>query len=338
MQISVNDLAARVGGTVEGNGSLSLAGIASIPRAQSSDVSFVGSTKDRAAAEASAAGALIVPRDGPPSGKPLIRVDNPKLAFALALAIFHPPHRYPATLHPTAQLGANVKLGEHLFIGENVVVRDGAVIGNRTVIEAGCFVGEGAVIGDDCLLHPGVKLYHAVKIGHRAIIHAGAVIGSDGFGYVEEDGQHRKIPHVGDVIVADDVEIGANTTIDRAMLDSTVIHRGVKIDNLVQIGHDVTIGESSIIVAQVGIAGGCKIGRNVVLAGQVGVGHHRTIGDHAAVGGGSGVTDDLPANCVVWGTPAQPIVQYKRQLVALRRLPNVLRKLARRGILDDGKE
>jgi UDP-3-O-[3-hydroxymyristoyl] glucosamine N-acyltransferase len=336
MQISVTDLAARIGGTVEGNGTLPLAGIASIPRAKSSDVTFVGSTKHCAAAEASAAGAIIVPRNGPASGKPLIRVDNPKSALARALAVFHPPRRYPATIHPTAQLGADVKLGNDLFIGEYAVVRDGAMIGDRTVIEAGCFVGEGAVLGADCLLYPGVKLYHAVKIGRGVIIHAGAVIGSDGFGYAQERGQHVKIPQIGDVIIGDDVEIGANTTIDRAMIDSTIIHRGTKIDNLVQIAHDVTIGECSIIVAQVGIAGSCEIGRNVTLAGQVGVGDHRNIGDNAVVGGGAGVTDDLPADSVVWGTPAQPMLQYKRQLVALRRLPKVLWKLAQRGILDDG--
>jgi UDP-3-O-[3-hydroxymyristoyl] glucosamine N-acyltransferase len=216
------------------------------------------------------------------------------------------------------------------------VVRDGAAVGDRTVIEAGCFVGEGAVLGTECLLYPGVKVYHGVKIGRGVIIHAGAVIGSDGFGYVQEDGQHVKIPHVGDVIIGDDVEIGANTTIDRAMIESTVIRRGTKINNLAYIAHDVTIGECAIVIAQVGIAGGCDIGRNVILAIQAGVVDHRTIGDNAVVGGGAVVTDDLPANAVVWGTPAQPMLQYKRQLVALRRLPKVLRNLARRGILDDG--
>jgi UDP-3-O-[3-hydroxymyristoyl] glucosamine N-acyltransferase len=336
MQISVNDLAVRIGGAVEGNGMLALAGIASIPRARSRDVTFAGSAKQCAAAEASAAGAIIVPQNGPASSKALIRVDNPKSALARALAVFHPPRRYPATIHPTAQLGADVKLGADVFIGEYAVVRDGAVIGDRTVVEAGCFVGEGAVLGADCVLYPGVKLYPAVKIGRGVVIHAGAVIGSDGFGYVQEDGQHFKIPQVGDVIIDDDVEIGANTTIDRAMMDSTIIRRGTKIDNLVQVAHDVTIGECSIIVAQVGIAGSCEIGRNVTLAGQVGVVDHCNIGGNAVVGGGAVVTDDLPANAVVWGTPAQPIRQYKRQLVALRRLPKVLWKLAQRGILDDG--
>jgi len=335
MQISVTDLAERIGGTVEGNGTVRLEGIASIPRAQSNDVTFVGSARHCAAAEASAAGAIIVPRNGPASSKPLIRVDHPKSALARALAVFHPPRRYPAAIHPTAQLGADVKLGNDVFIGEYAVVRDGAAIGDRTVIEAGCFVGEGAVLGADCLLYPGVTLYHEVKIGRGVIIHAGTVIGSDGFRYVQEGGQHIKIPQVGDVIIGDDVEIGANTTIDRAMIDSTIIHRGTKIDNLVQIAHDVTIGDCSIIVAQVGIAGGCEIGRNVTLAGQVGVADHCNIGDHAVVGGAAVVTDDLPAHAVAWGTPAQPMLQYKRQLVALKRLPTVLRKLAQRGILDD---
>ena len=199
-------------------------------------------------------------------------------------------------------------------------------------------MGEAAVLGADCLLYPGVTIYHDVKIGRGVIIHAGVVIGSDGFGYVQEDGQHFKIPHVGEVIVGDDVEIGANTAIDRAMMDATVIHRGTKIDNLVQISHDVTIGEYSIVVAQVAIGGCCDVGKHVVLAGQVGVADHCTIGDNAAVGGGSVVIDDLPANAVVWGTPAQPMWQYKRQLVALQRLPKVMRTLAQRGVLSDGQD
>jgi UDP-3-O-[3-hydroxymyristoyl] glucosamine N-acyltransferase len=334
MQISVDDLASRIGGTVEGSGRLSLTGIASIARAQPSEVTFAGNRRDCAAADASAAGALIGPHDGPPSCKPVIRVAHPKAALARALAVFHPPRRYPASIHPSAQIGATVKLGQDLFIGEHAVVRDGAVIGDRTVIEAGCFVGEDATVGDDCRLYPGVTVYPSVKIGHRAILHAGAVIGSDGFGYVQVDGQRQKIPHVGDVIVEDDVEIGANTTIDRAMLDSTVIRRGAKIDNLVQIGHDVTIGESSIVVAQVGVGGSSRVGGNVVLYGQVGVRDHCTIGDRAVVAGGSVVAGDLPDDLVAWGFPAQPMLQFKRQLVALRRLPNLLRTVARRGLVD----
>ena len=333
--ITVRDLAARLDVAAEGDGSRVLAGIASLARARASDVAVVRSTKDAAAAQASGAGALIVPQDAAISGKPLIRVEDPKSALFRTLTIFHPPRRYPSDIHPTAQLGPGVMLGKEVFLGEHAVVRAGAVIGNRTAIEAGCFVGEGAVIGDDCRLHPGVTVYHAVKIGHRVVVHSGAVLGGDGFGYLQQNGQHCKIPHVGDVVIGDDVEIGANTTIDRAMLDSTIIERDVKIGNIVQISHDVMIGEHSIIVAQVGIAGGTTIGKHVVIAAQAVIIDHRTIGDHTKIGAQSGVTDNLPANTFVWGTPAQPTLHLKRQLVALRRLPSVLRTLARRGVLDD---
>lgn len=334
MKISVNDLAARIGGHVEGDGAVQLTGIAPIPRAQASDITFADSLPHCAAAEATAAGAIIVPNKAPASRKPLIRVENPRAAFARTLAVFFPPRQYPAQIHPTAQIGAQVKLGVGVFVGEYAVVRENAIIGDRAVIEAGCFIGEGVVMGADCLIHPGAKIHHRVRIGQRVVIKAGAVIGGDGFGYVLDGGQHLKIPQVGDVILEDDVEIGANTTIDRAMMDSTIIRRGTKIDNLVQIGHNVTVGQNSILIAQVGVSGSVQIGANVTLAGQVGVADHVKIGDNAVVAAQGGIAEDVPPKSVVWGTPAQPMMQVKRQVIALRRLPALIRTLSRRGLFD----
>ena len=239
MQTTVTALAGHVGGTVDGDGAHTLTGISPIPRAGHNDVTFAENAKHCAAAAQCTAAAVIVPADAVLPGKTLIRVTNPRLAFARALTLFHPPRRYPAQIHPTAQIAGHVKLGKDVFVGEYAVVRDGASLGDRTVIEAQCFVGEGATLGDDCRLYPGVKLYPGIRAGHRVVIHAGSVIGSDGFGYVPDGGRHVKVPQTGTVIIEDDVEIGANVTIDRGTMDATIIKAGTKIDNLVHIAHNV---------------------------------------------------------------------------------------------------
>ena len=329
MPITVQDLAARIGGQVEGDASIPLTGIAPIPHAQTTEVTFAENAKHCAGAEACAAAAVIVPLNAPASRKTLIRVKNPRAAFARALAIFSPSRPYPAQVHPTAQLGRNVQLGEGVFVGEFVVLRDNVTVGNRTVIEAHCVVGEGSRLGDDCLLYPNVTIYHGIRIGNRVGIHAGSVIGSDGFGYVQDGAERLKIPQVGNVIIEDDVEIGANVTIDRATMDSTIIRRWTKIDNLVQIAHNVTLGQNCIIISQAGIAGSVEIGDNVTLAGQAGIADHLKIGANSVVAAQSGVSEDLPPGSIVFGTPAQPAMQTKRQIIALRKLPDLLRKLGK---------
>ena len=331
MPITVHALATQIGGQVEGDPNIQLSGIAPIPRAQASDITFAENPKHCAAAEAGIAAAIIVPVSAPASRKTLIRVANPRAAFARALAVFHPPRPYPAQVHPTAQLGRNVRLGEGVFVGEYTILRDNVTVGNRTVIEAHCVVGGGSRLGDDCLLYPNVTIYHDIRIGNRVAIHAGSVIGSDGFGYVQDGAERLKIPQVGDVVIEDDVEIGANVTIDRATMDSTLIKRGTKIDNLVQIAHNVTLGRNCIVIAQVGIAGSVQIGDNVTLAGQAGIADHLKIGADSVVAAQSGVAEDLPPRSVVFGTPAQPVMQTKRQIIALRKLPELLRKLSKEG-------
>ncbi len=268
MPITVQELAAQIGGKVEGDATIQLTGIAPIPAAKVTEVTFAESAKHCAAAEACAATVVIVPLAAPASRKTLIRVKNPRAAFARALAIFCPPRSYPAQVHPTAQLGRNVHLGEGVFIGEYVVLRDNVTVGNRTVIEAHGVIGEDTRLGDDCLLYPNVTIYHNIRVGNRVGIHAGSVIGSDGFGYVQDGAERLKIPQVGNVIIEDDVEIGANVAIDRATMDSTIIRRWTKIDNLVQIAHNVTVGQNCIIISQAGVAGSVEIGDNVTLAGR----------------------------------------------------------------------
>jgi UDP-3-O-[3-hydroxymyristoyl] glucosamine N-acyltransferase len=329
MPITVQDLAARIGGKVEGDANIQLTGIAPIPQAKTTEVTFAENAKHCAAAEGCAAAAIIVPLNTPASSKTLIRVKNPRAAFARTLAIFCPPRPYSAQVHPTAQLGRNVRLGEGVFIGEYAVLRDNVTIGNRSVIETHCVIGEGSVLGEDCLLYPNVTIYHDIRIGNRVGIHAGSVIGSDGFGYVQDGADRLKIPQVGNVIIEDDVEIGANVAIDRATMNSTIIRRWTKIDNLVQIAHNVTLGQNCLIVSQVGVAGSVEIGENVTLAGQVGVADHLKIGANSVVGAQSGVAWDLPPDSIVWGTPAQPAMQTKRQMSALRKLPELLRKLGK---------
>jgi UDP-3-O-[3-hydroxymyristoyl] glucosamine N-acyltransferase len=329
MPITVQDLATRIGGKVEGDANIQLTGIAPIPQARATEITFAENPKHCSAAEGCAAVAVIVPLNAPTSKKTLIRVKNPRAAFARTLAIFCPPRSYPAQIHPTAQLGRNVRLGEGVFIGEYAVLRDNVTIGNRTVIETHCVIGEGSVLGDDCLLYPKVTLYHDIRIGNRVGIHAGSVIGSDGFGYVQDGAERLKIPQVGNVIIEDDVEIGANVAIDRATMNSTIIRRWTKIDNLVQIAHNVTLGQNCLIVSQAGVAGSVEIGDNVTLAGQVGVADHLKVGANSVVGAQSGVAWDLPPDSIVWGTPAQPIMQTKRQMAALRKLPELLRKIGK---------
>jgi len=329
MLITVRDLAKQIGGELEGDGSLSISEIAPIPHARTTSITFAENPKHCIAAEASAAAAVIVPQTAPASKKTLIRVKNPRAAFARTLAIFHPPRAYPAQVHPTAQLGKNVRLSEGVFIGEFAVLRDNVSIGNRTVIEAHCVIGAGTSLGDDCLLYPNVTLYHDIRIGNRVAIHAGSVIGSDGFGYVQDGAERLKIPQIGNVIIEDDVEIGANVTIDRATMDSTLIRRWTKIDNLVQIAHNVTLGQNCIIVSQAGVAGSVEIGDNVTLAGQAGIADHLKIGANSVVAAQSGVSENLPAGSIVFGTPAQPVMQTKRQIIALRKLPELLRKLGK---------
>jgi UDP-3-O-[3-hydroxymyristoyl] glucosamine N-acyltransferase len=235
-----------------------------------------------------------------------------------------PPIRHIPGVHPSAVVGDNVYLGREVSIMSHVTLEDGVRVGDRTVIYPGVYVGHESRIGQDCLIYPNVAIRERVTLGERVIVQSGAVLGSDGFGFAGEDGQYRKQEQFGTVVIEDDVEIGANVTIDRARFEETRIGRGTKIDNLVQIAHNVIVGDNSIIVSQTGIAGSARIGKNVILAGQVGVAGHISIGDHVRVAAKAGVTKSVPDNEIMYGNPAGSYTEKKREVVSVRKIPELL--------------
>lgn len=325
---TTGQLAEKLGGQIVGDHRLPLTGFAPADAAKAGDLTFAENETYFARADQSAAAAILVAGDfQSAAGKTLIRVPNARVAFAQVLPLFFPEPSFPAGVHPTAVVAASAQIDPAAHVGPNCVVGERARIGAGCVLQAGGYVGEDTTLGDGCRLFPRVTLYNRVTLGQRVRIHSGTVVGSDGFGYVFDGGEHRKVPQVGQVIIHDDVEIGANVTIDRAALGATVIGRGTKIDNLVQIGHNVTIGEHCIIVAQVGIAGSTKIGSFTTIAGQVGIAGHLRIGDHVTIAAQSGVMNHIPDSQKWLGSPAQPDRVAKRQLLAVERLPELLRRV-----------
>ena len=278
-------------------------------------------------ADASTAGALLVGPGAPPTQKPTLRARNVRAAFARVLAAFAPAPQPPEGIHPAAVVAADAQLGPDVTIGPCAVIESQVIIGPRTRVLAGATVGARARIGASSILHPGVTIYPDCVVGDRVIIHSGVVIGSDGFGYATEDGVHLKIPHLGRVVIEDDVEIGANTTIDRGTLGETRIGRGTKIDNLVQVAHNVSIGEGAILVAQVGVGGSATIGPGAILAGQAGVVDHQAVGARAIVLGRSGVTKDVPPGAMVSGFPARDHHEELRVQAAVRRLSDLIARV-----------
>lgn len=259
-------------------------------------------------------------------GKAGIRVQNPRLAFALMVEFFHPTVATAPGVHPTAVLGQRVHLGEQVAIRAYVVLGDDVRIGRNTVIESGVHVGDGTTIGEGCYVAPNVVIYRQAVIGNRVRIHGGAILGADGFGYVLHEGRYVKIPQVGNVVIEDDVELGANVCVDRATLGSTVIKRGTKIDNLVQIAHNDHIGEHVIMSGQVGLSGSVHVGNYAAFGGKAGVVDHVTIGEAAQIGAASVVTKSIPAKERVWGFPARNIEETKREMASLTRLPELLKR------------
>jgi UDP-3-O-[3-hydroxymyristoyl] glucosamine N-acyltransferase len=257
--------------------------------------------------------------------KPVVRVEDPSSSFSKLASIFIDVRSvHPQGIHPTAVIAEGVNLGQNVSIGAYAVVEAGVSIGDHTVVYSGCFIGSNTKIGAQCLIYPHVSIRENISIGQRVIIHSGAVIGSDGFGFVQVDGKHQKIPQIGTVLIGDDVEIGANVTIDRARFDKTVIGRGTKIDNLVQIAHNVIIGEHCVIVSQTGISGSSELKDRVILAGQVGVAGHLTIGEGSVVAAQSGVSKSIPAGGKFFGYPAKPQSTARRINAIVQRLPHYI--------------
>jgi len=328
MRKTLREIAELVGGEVVGDESLVITGVSGIKEAHEGDITFLANPKYSPLVDKTLASAIITGRDVENVPKPIIRTDNPSLAFTKLISSFTPSEvTHPKGIHPSAVVGKNVKLGKDVAIGPYTVIEEGVSLGDKTVIYAGCYIGQNTKIGSQTLIYPNVSIRERVTIGERVIIHSGTVIGSDGFGFVTVEGKHHKIPQLGIVIIEDDVEIGANAAIDRARFEKTVIGKGTKIDNLVHIAHNVTIGENSLIVAQVGISGSTEIGRNVVLAGQVGIVGHIKIGDNVIVMAQSGVSKSVPADTAVWGYPAKPQDVAKRVNACVQNLPKLYEKV-----------
>jgi len=301
---------------------IAVSSVASLDEATEGDVSFYGSPKYLKSLRKCRASAVLVPNGfGEDIAARRVWVEDPAEAFKKVLAHFAPPPvHYPEGIHPSATIGSDVRLGEGVHVGAGAVVEDGVEIGDRTVIGSGCIVSAGSRLGSDCLLLPRVTVLHRSLIGDQVILHSGVVIGADGFGYEFRDGSQQKIPQTGIVQIDDHVEIGANTTVDRARFGRTWIKKGTKIDNQCQIGHNVTIGEHCILCAQVGISGSTRIGNYVTLAGKVGVNGHIEIGDQVIVTAMAGITKSVPAKEVLVGLPARPMREYKANYVLLRNI------------------
>jgi UDP-3-O-[3-hydroxymyristoyl] glucosamine N-acyltransferase len=330
MSFTAAEIAKHLQGEVLGEGRTVLQTISPVNRAQPGDLTFAENDEFFSQAEQSGASAIIVSGTSTSStGKVLIRVKDARVAFARALALYFPETTPPPGIHPSAIIAASAQLDATAYVGPNCVIGERVRLGTGVVLHAGDFVGDDCKLGDKTVLFPNVTLYPRTEVGQRVRIHAGTVIGTDGFGYVLDGGERVKVPQVGNVILGDDVEIGSNTTIDRGALGPTVIGRGTKIDNLVQIGHNVQIGEHCIVISQVGVAGSCKLGDYVILAGQVGLSGHLNIGSKATVAAQSGVMHNIPDGQTWLGSPAQPDKQTKRQMIAIQHLPELLRRVTK---------
>ncbi|MBA3614141.1 MAG: UDP-3-O-(3-hydroxymyristoyl)glucosamine N-acyltransferase [Nitrospirales bacterium] len=327
VNIPLQELAQAIHATIHGSPDILISGLSHLEGASSGDVSFVLKPSFQKAAHQSQAAALIVTEPIPDDPRPQLVVPNPLVAVTtLAQKYFLPPLP-PRGIHPTAVSGLDVRIGPDVSIGALVTIGDRVLIGSGVTIHPGVHIGDDASIGDECILHPHVSLLTKCVIGNRVIVHSGTVIGSDGFGYVQHEGRHHKIPQLGHVIIEDDVELGANVTVDRATFGSTVIKRGTKIDNQVQIAHNVVIGEDCILVAQVGIAGSTVLGRHVMVGGQAGLVDHVTIGDQVKIAAGSGVTKDVKSGQIVGGRPAVEHGIWRRSQVIQYQLPELRKEL-----------
>ena len=325
---TVSELAAHIGGRVLGDGGVSILRVAGLDSAREGDITYVEDEKFFAAANKTKASCVITPAGADVKASCRIDVKNPKLAFTLIAEVLHPRKRRAPEIHNSAIIASDAKIGDDVFIGAFVSVGENSVVGDRTQIRAGAKIGDQVTVGSDCVFHPNVFLEDGVTVGNNVILHAGVVIGADGFGYVRGEMSYHKFPQIGTVVIEDDVELGANTCVDRAALGRTRIGRGTKIDNMVHVGHNCDIGERVVIAAQTGISGSVVIEDDCVIGGQVGFGDHIRVQSGAVIGSKAGV---LPGKIVRpgvwWGIPIQPLDEYKRLNAHISRLPHVRREL-----------
>lgn len=326
--MTLSELAVLLGGTLSGSDDVQITGPAKIEEAKEGEVTFLSNLKYKHFLESTRASAVLLAQKPDSATVPYILVENPYVAFVTVLKLFEPEkhtafsgHSPQAVIDPKAQLGDNVKIGPFVSIGPKVSV------GSGSVLYPGVVLAENVTIGVDCVLYPNVSVREDCIIGDRVMLHNGCVIGSDGFGFAPAEGRYHKIPQIGNVILEDDVEIGANTTIDRATTGSTIIKKGTKLDNMIQIAHNVVVGRHTVIASQAGIAGSTEIGDHVQIGGQSAINGHIKIGDHVVIAARSGVTKTLQEKTVVWGTPAIPITQQKRLEINIQQLPKTLKRI-----------
>jgi UDP-3-O-[3-hydroxymyristoyl] glucosamine N-acyltransferase len=339
--MTLGEVAARTGGWVAPEAaSLEISGLASLDDANPGDLAFFGHPKYLRAVRKSRATAVLVPHGfGEEVPATRIWVDDPAASFASLLPDFAPPEiPRPSGIHPSAVISPEAQVAPDAAVGPFAVIEAGARVGVRSIIGAHCYVGHHASLGDDCLLYPHVTIRDRCTLANRVTIHPGAVIGADGFGYEFRDGRHQKIPQTGIVQIEDDVEIGANTTIDRARFGRTWIRKGTKIDNLVQIGHNVTIGEHCVLCSQVGISGSTRLGNFVTLAGKVGLSGHIEIGDGVIFGAMSAIAKDVPPKSIMFGAPARPIREYKATYALLKNIHKLYDRVKKLESRDDGRD
>jgi UDP-3-O-[3-hydroxymyristoyl] glucosamine N-acyltransferase len=326
--VKLRDLAARLDCRLDGDGDVDITGVAGLEDAGPTDLTFLANPKYQSAVAATRAGAVLLREDTPAAPCAMLRTADPYLTFARAVAVFAPAWKPAPGVHAMAAVATEARLGDAVSIGAFVVVGEGASIGDRTIVFPNVTIGPGARIGADCVIHSNVAIRERVVVGNRVILQNGVVIGGDGYGFVRRgDGTHEKIPQVAAVVIEDDVELGANTTVDRPAVGETRIKAGTKIDNLVQVGHGVTIGRNVLMAAQVGIAGSTEIGDDVMFGGQVGVGGHLSIGRGTIAVGQSGITNSVEAGSMIAGYPAIDSREWRRASVIFRRLPELKKRI-----------
>jgi len=328
--VKVREMADWLGAPFEGDGEREVSSVASLEGAGAADVAFASGRKAVEVAAASAAGCLLVAPDFPnAAGRTLIRVAEPRGAFARAIRLFHPLRAVEPGVHATASVAADAVLGKDVSVGPGACIGKGTRIGDGAGIGAGCVIGERVTIGQRCLLHANVTIYDDVDIGDRVVLHSGCVLGADGFGFVLENGRYAKFPQIGRVCIEDDVEIGANSCVDRAALGLTWIGEGTKLDNMVHVGHNCRIGRHVVVAAQTGFSGGVVVEDYAIIGGQVGIGDKARIESAAVLGSGAGVLTSkiVRAGQVMWGTPARPLKEHLEQLANLARLPDLRRQV-----------
>jgi UDP-3-O-[3-hydroxymyristoyl] glucosamine N-acyltransferase len=327
--MKLNEIAGHLGGILEGPGDIEITGPAKVEEAESGDITFISNSKYKTFLKTTKASAVIIDKNFNEQLEiPHIKVENAYMGFLLLLKLFDPKRGIDLNeISKNSNIARDVQIGENTFIGPGVFIGSKTKIGRNCKIYPGVIILENVVMGDDCILYPYVSVREYCIIGNRVIIQNGAVIGADGFGFAPHKGSYQKIPQIGNVIIHDDVEIGANTTIDRATVGATRIGKGSKLDNLIMIAHNCSIGENTVIAAQTGVAGSTKIGSNVTIGGQVGINGHINIGDSSIIAAQSGVTKDVEPNSVLMGLPAIPIMENKRINVSMRKLPENMKRI-----------